>query len=189
MSVQPEKVYHINYAPTSGAYDIVDRISEGVLQASKEGFDWCFIIENDDYYPFNYFDRFMPHLEKYDFIGQDYSTYYNLGNTTYRTFNHEYRASLFTTAFRISALNNFEWPVHDYPFLDLPLWKYARHKRRKFIETGALGIKHGVGLCGGKGHIMRMKHQDEQLTYLKQHTDEIGFEFYRGMIEKLKAKV
>lgn len=189
MNVQPSRTYHINYPPHSNQFDLIDRITEGIFQAKKDGFDWCFIVENDDHYPYNYFDRFLPHMEKYDFIGQDYTTYYNLSNCTYKTFDHPYRASLFTTAFRISALNNFEWPDNSKPFLDIALWKYARFKRRKFIDTGALGVKHGLGLCGGKGHTFTMKNKDEGLTYLRQHTDEIGFQFYKTMIEKLRAKV
>ena len=189
MSVQPDKIYHMNFTPLSDKFDLVDRVFKGACLAKADGIDWCFVIENDDHYPFRYFERFLPHLEKYDFIGEDKTTYYNLSNQTYRTFDHQYRSSLFTTAFRVSALNLFEWPADETPFLDLDLWKYARHKRRKFIETGAIGIKHGLGLCGGKGHKMRLKHFDDRLHYLRTHVDEIGFEFYSKMIEKIKAKV
>lgn len=189
MSTQPEKLYHINYSPTTSGFDLVDRIFVGTCKAKADGLDWCFVIENDDFYPFNYFDRFLPYIDKYDFLGEDKTTYYNLQNKTYRTFDHPYRSSLFTSAFKISALNNFEWPANDKAFLDIELWKYARHKRRKFIETGAIGIKHGLGLCGGKGHKMRLKFEDTGQVYLRQHTDEIGYEFYSRMIEKLRAKV
>lgn len=188
MSVAPEKVYHINHTPTTSGFDLIDRIFVGTCKAKANGIDWVFIIENDDFYPFNYFDHFLPYMEKYDFIGEDKSTYYNLQNKTYRTFEHQYRSSLFTTAFKISALNNFEWPAKEERFLDIALWKYARHKRRKFIETGALGIKHGIGLCGGNGHKMRMKFEDKDLVYLRQHTDEIGYHFYSQMVQKLKVK-
>lgn len=188
MSVQPDQIYHINEPAISEGFDLVSRIKRGVGHAAADRIDWVFVIENDDYYPFNYFDRFLPYMEKYDFIGEDKSTYYNLQNKTYKTFDHPYRSSLFTTAFRISALNLFDWPPDFKRFLDIELWKYARHKRRKFIETGALGIKHGQGLCGGNGHKMRMKFEDQQLTYLRQHTDEIGYEFYSKMIEKIKVK-
>lgn len=189
MSASPEKVYHINYTPVGEGFDLIDRVFLGCVKAKNDGIDWVFIFENDDYYPFNYFDRFLPYMEKYDFIGQDFTTYYNLQNLTYRTFDHPHRSSLFTTAFRISALNNFEWPDNSKPFLDIELWKYARFKRRKFIETGAMGMKHGLGLCGGKGHQFNMPGKDNDLVYLRQHTDEIGFQFYRTMSEKLRAKV
>lgn len=182
-------IFHINHEPLTPGFDLVDRIKRGVGMAAAERIDWCFVIENDDFYPVDYFDQFLPFMKESDFMGDDHTTYYNLQNCTYRTFDHPYRSSLFTTAFRISALNNFDWPTNDKPFLDIDIWKYARHKRRKFIDSGALGIKHGLGLCGGKGHYMRAKHEDFGLSWLQRHTDEIGFEFYSRMIEKLKAKV
>lgn len=190
MSVYPDKVFHIAYLPDMcGSFDLVSRVRHGVADAAEAGFDWCFIIENDDYYPANYFDRFAPYLDRHDFIGDQLTTYYNLKNLTHKTFNHPHRSSLFTTAFRISALNNFEWPGDENPFLDIEMWKYARFKRRAFINTGAIGIKHGVGLCGGKGHQMNMPNQDQSLDWLSNHVDEMSFQFYKGMIDKLKVTV
>jgi hypothetical protein len=190
MSVYPDQVYHMSYIPEMcGEFDLVSRVRSGVSEAMKDGFDWCFIIENDDYYPVNYFERFLPYLNRHDFIGDQLTTYYNLRNLTYQRFNHPFRSSLFTTAFRISALNNFEWPGDVNPFLDIELWKYARFKRRAFINTGAVGMKHGLGLCGGKGHVMNMKESDWNLSWLEKNVDEMSFQFYKGLVEKLKEKV
>lgn len=185
MFKKPDEVYHVNHKPNTSGFDLVDRVFRGASMARQDGFDWCFIIENDDYYPSNYFDRFTPYLDKYDFLGEEKSTYYNLQNLTFRTFEHKCRSSLFTTAFRISALNNFEWPGDDTVFLDINLWKYARHKRRKFIDTGAVGIKHGLGLCGGKGHKMRMPGYDRKLEWLESHTDEMSFRFYTNLSKRI----
>lgn len=189
MKVKPEKVYHINHRPDTERFDLISRVHKGISIARAEGFDWCFIIENDDSYPANYFERFLPFMDKNDFLGDEASTYYNLRNLTYRTFEHRYRSSLFTTAFKISALNNFDWPSDHSPFLDLDIWKYARFKRRFFIKTGAIGMKHQMGLCGGKGHQMRMQNIDTDLAWLQDHVDEMSFEFYCGLIEKFKEKV
>lgn len=189
MKTYPDKVYHINYTPKSEGYDLIDRVIEGTMRAKADGIDWCFIIENDDYYPVRFFDGYLPYFERHDFIGDQYTVYYNLRNLTHKEFSHPHRSSLFTTAFRISALNNFEWPRDENPFLDIELWKYARFKRRAFINTGAIGIKHGLGLCGGKGHKMHMQNHDQDLNWLSSHVDEISFQFYKGMIEKLKVTV
>lgn len=189
MSNYPDKVYHINYTPLSEGYDLIDRIQEGVRLAYADGIDWCCIVENDDFYPANYFDRLSVNFERHDFIGDQLTTYYNLKNLTHKTFNHPHRSSLFTTAFRISALNNFDWPVSENPFLDIELWKHARFRRRTFINTGAIGIKHGIGLCGGKGHKMHMSNHDQNLEWLSSHVDEMSFQFYKEMIEKLKVTV
>lgn len=187
MTVQPDRIFHINHHPQTERFDLISRVRQGVKQAQAEGFDWCFIVENDDFYPANYFERFFPFLEKYDFIGDENTVYYNLQNLTHKLMTHPYRSSLFTTAFRISALNLFKWPSDHSPFLDVDLWKYARFKRRMFIKSGAIGIKHGLGLCGGKGHVMKMQNSDNNLSWLRDNTDELGFQFYRSMVQKLKV--
>lgn len=187
-TVKPEAVYLMNHDTGINGFDLVDRVKLGVDLAIQDGFEWCFIIENDDMYPANYFERFQPFMESADFMGQEYSFYYNLRNLTYNRFDHWHRASLFTTAFRISALNNFTWPPNNKPFLDIELWKYARHKRRRFIETGAIGIKHGLGLCGGKGHKFDMRNKDPKLDWLRGKVDQESFEFYRELHNKLQMQ-
>lgn len=187
MTTYPDEVLHINIVPADNRFDLISRIRSGFEIAASKGIDWCFIIENDDFYPANYFNRFTPYLDRHDFIGEDQTIYYNLRNQTHKTFGHQFRSSLFTTAFRISALNNFEWPGDENPFLDIEMWKYARYKRRAFINTGAIGIKHGLGLCGGKGHKMHMQNHDHDLNWLASHVDEMSFQFYKVMIEKLKV--
>jgi hypothetical protein len=188
MTLKPDEIFHINYAPKVDGYDLVERINVGVNMAAAEGFDLCFIFENDDYMPANYFEQFLPYFETHDFFGQEHSTYYNLRNLTHNRFDHPYRSSLFTTGFKISALNNFEWPDNSKPFLDIDIWKYARHKRRIFVETGAIGIKHALGLCGGKGHKMNMRNKDTDMSWLKARVDAESFEFYKSMAERLKLQ-
>jgi hypothetical protein len=186
MTLKPDRIFHIDHAALGPGFDLIDRIKQGVSLATHTGYDLCFIVENDDYYPANYFERFAPYFNDYHFFGQDYSDYYNLKNLTHNRFYHDYRASLFTTGFKISALNNFDWPDNSKPFLDIEIWKYARHKKRKFIDTGAIGIKHGLGLCGGKGHKMNWpKNYDKGMNELRKRVDPESFEFYKSMSEKI----
>lgn len=185
MTLKPNRIFHIDYSPRSDKYDLVDRIKKGVEYAKANDYDLCFVIENDDFMPANYFERFAPFFPDYSFFGQEWSDYYNLRNLTHNRFDHQYRSSLFTTGFKISALNNFEWPDNSKPFLDIDLWKYARHKKRIFIDSGAIGIKHGLGLCGGKGHQFNMKNRDPEMKWLRERVDQESFEFYKSMSEKL----
>lgn len=181
MEVKPKAVFLINHEPVYGKIDLTERIQSGVTCAIGEGIDICFIVEDDDFYPPNYFKNAMAMFDKADFVGQEYSHYYNLRNRTWFKFDHKYRSSLCSTAFRISALNNFAWPADDDPFLDISLWKYAKNRRRKFLNTGMVGIKHGMGLCGGKGHRMVMRNKDPQLAWLRSMVDEKSFEFYKSL--------
>lgn len=188
MTLRPDALYHVCYTPDGPGFDLIQRVQYGIDNAKQAGIDLCFIVENDDFYPANYFERFAPYFEDYHFFGQEFSDYYNLKNLSHNRFDHAHRASLFTTGFKISALNNFEWPPNDKPFLDIELWKYARHKKRKFINTGAIGMKHGLGLCGGKGHRMNMRNKDQDLKWLASKVDPESFEFYKSVANKLQLQ-
>lgn len=189
MTLKPDRIFHMNNSPMGSGFDLVSRIYDGIKKAEAEGYDLCFVVENDDYYPANYFEKFAPYFDKYDFFGQEYSWYYNLRNLTYNKFDHQYRSSLFTTGFKISALNNFDWPDDSKPFLDIDLWKYARHRKRIFTDTGAIGIKTGLGLCGGKGHQFVMRSKDPEMKWMELKVDSESFEFYKSLSEKLTVTV
>lgn len=190
MTVKPDKVYHINYHPESEGYDLKTRLHRGYILAKADGIDWIFITENDDAYNSDYFEKFLPYMDKYDFIGQATTIYYHLGARVWREQNHVHRSSLFTTAFRVSAMANFDWAGARMTFVDLDIWTYARRKGNcKFIQTGAIGIKHGIGLCGGIGHKQTTGNKDSEMLWLKERVDQSSFEFYKGLSEKLNQKV
>lgn len=183
MVIKPEKSYVIDYPPESSDFDLVQRIRRGIEWAEKEGFERVFIMENDDFYPADYFF----HTPDADFIGDEGTIYYNLRNRTWQDWSHAKRASLFTTGFRISALKQFFWPPNNEKFLDISLWNYAVAQRKTVFwrQSKAIGIKHGVGLCAGKGHIQRNKYQDQDLEWLKAHVDSDAAQFYSDISKKL----
>jgi len=179
MEVKPTASYFIDYKPKGSEIDLVPRIREGIFQSESEGIDMVFIVEDDDFIPSNYFNN----IPDADFIGTPETWYHNLRNKTYQVFNHPGRSSLFTTGFRISALDKFLWPKDDERFLDIALWKYANKAKKKITwrDTSAIGIKHNIGLCGGKGHVMRLKNSDNDLSWLKEHVDSEAYEFYKTL--------
>lgn len=186
MTVRPDHIYHINWSPLDNRYDLVERIHNGVMRAVEDGVDLVFIIENDDAYPLDYFSRFGS--MQADFFGDETTYYYNLKNRTFNSFSHPGRSSLFTTGFRISKIQGFQWSGDQ--FLDLRLWKWAGEKNlnRLFITSGAIGIKHGIGLCGGKGHRMILKNCDPELRWLKGRVDKESFLFYAELSRELWLK-
>jgi hypothetical protein len=182
MHVKPDHSYFIDYPPTGTDFDLVARVRKGIEQAKADGFERCFIVEDDDHYPADYF-LIMPEA---DFYGDDHTIYYHLGNRTWQEWSHPRRASLFTTGFKISSLNDFQW-IHDNErFLDISLWNYAVKEKKPVFwrQSKAVGIKHGIGLCGGRGHVQRNKYQDQDLSWLKAHVDTEAFTFYSTL--KLK---
>ncbi len=181
METEPVHSYFIDYPPKDGSVDLIPRIKEGISQAARDGFNQVMIVEDDDFYPKTYFNNLIDS----DFTGSQYTTYYNLKNKTYQEWHHPRRASLFVTGFKISALNTFEWPEDNERFLDLSIWNYAINQRKKSIHwresQGAIGIKHGIGLCGGRGHTQFNKDRDFDHVWLKEHTDADAFDFYKSL--------
>lgn len=185
MMLKPGKSYFVDHKPTSNQIDLVERVRLGIEQARIDGFEYAFIVEDDDFYPADYFERFD--LGTFSFYGEQQTTYYNLKNRTHTTFKHFGRSSLFTTGFRIKDLDKFNWIVPGRRFLDIELWKYSETHpgMRSFTATGAIGIKHGLGLCGGKGHQMNMDNRDDGLKWLKENVDPEAFQFYTDLMKKL----
>lgn len=180
MNRKADKSFFVDYPPAGGDFDLTERVKIGVNHARAEGFELIFIIEDDDYYPATYFDN----IPDADFIGEYRTTYYTLVHRQYEQWPHTRHSSLFTTGFKISALDGFAWPAGRERFLDVTLWKYAIKARKKIADrtTGAIGIKHNIGLCGGKGHTQRMKEQDPQMEWLRSHVDSEAFNFYKSTL-------
>lgn len=181
MSVKPDKSYFIDWKPQSDDFDLVTRIKDGIHQALQDGFNDVVIVEDDDFLKSDHFEKM--NLNGSDFIGEEKTTYYNLRNKTWQTMNHPGRSSLFITGFKLSALKDFNWPRSNERFLDISLWDHAkRHKlKRKFVETGAIGIKHGQGLFAGRGHVLTMKNTDLEMEWLKSNVDATAFDFYKSL--------
>lgn len=182
MTIKPGKSYFIDHTPKSPEKDLCDRIFYGVALAREDGFDKCYIIEDDDFYLPDYFER-MAFLNA-DFVGDTRTFYYHLKNNGIDETIHRGRSSLFTTGFRISKLIHFRWPPPNNIFIDVRFWEYARNKRLKtrFTDSGSVGIKHGYGVTGGIGHRERIyKRFDHNWEWLRSKVDKESLEFYMNV--------
>lgn len=178
MNVMPTRSYFIDYEPKDDKVDLIPRLKHGIELAKADGIDLVFVIENDDSYGSDYFDN-IPF--EADFIGEQITTYYNLRNNTYQEFEHRNRSSLFTTGFRISALDGFKWPADDYRNVDVALWAANQKKRIAWRKTGAIGIKHNCGMTGGSFHTKRMKNVDKDWEWLQEHVSPEAYGFYKTL--------
>jgi hypothetical protein len=179
MSVKPDHSYFIDYAPVSKGVDLIERFEKGVAQAKADGFDEVFVIENDDYYPVDYFERMQ--LDKYDIIGIPFSHYYHLGNRRHQLMNHPKWSSLYCTGFKMKVLNNFDYKCKH---LDVSIWQHIRansRSRKHVYDILPVGIKHGIGLCGGIGHTMKLKNEDKDMSWLKSNVDSEAWTFYNTL--------
>jgi hypothetical protein len=172
----------VMFPPESEAIDIVPRVKHGIQRAKEMGYEYAIIVEDDDYYPKDYFDFVANALQQYDFVGFCDTFYYNIKEITWQKFDHPGRSSLFTTALRVSALDDFNWPNDNEKFLDVKIWEHVHRTLKSyylFPNNPALGIKgHGFGKAAGKGHVMSLENKDEDLSFFRSRVDDEAFEFY-----------
>jgi len=178
----PEMVIIVQYEPKSNQADLVPRMKKGVQIAKENGIETIYVIESDDYYPHDYF-QLLP-IGSYDFVGFNSTFYYNVRRRTWERTYHDH-SSLFCTAFKVAALDDFVWPADDYLWLDIALWKYARQRSNNWklfdVEPPCIGIKHGIGRVGGKGHVQNLKNADPDMNWLKGKVDNEAFQFYMNL--------
>lgn len=161
--------------------DLTYRIRKG-FEYLKDKVDIVFIIENDDYYAPNYIEAMSKkwnELGRPNLFGIGQTTYYHIQKKEHKTWKHQH-ASLFCTA--IATKCDVIWPKDTEVFLDLHLWKTIENKLL-FLpkEHLAIGIKHGEGLCGGKGHTtFKFDQKDQDMMWLKDRVDKYSFEFYKN---------
>jgi hypothetical protein len=176
----------LNEPGKDGVVDIVPRIRNGIRLAASEGFDYCFIIENDDYYPDNYLEKMICYFRNdIGLLGIQETIYYSLQLKRWVYFCHPGRASLFCTALRISALKDYAWPDDELLYFDLHLWKYRCRKTLVNLSHPPIGMKHGNGFCPGNYHngivngkaAKNMK-EDPKMLWLKKRVRPESFEFY-----------
>ena len=163
-SLKPDVIIIESEPPKTDEIDLVPRIWQALRKMQEVSIDWVFIIENDDYYPDTYFaDMYRP---GYDIIGIPTTIYYHLGQRAWKEMEHWDRSSLFCTSFRISAFKKF-LPDPKTAFLDIDLWKFADMEglvtRMTIPAKLPVGIKHGIGNCGGSGHSMNFPYDNPDM--------------------------
>lgn len=177
-------IVHIDYAPFNTNFDLVKRIQTGIANAKNHGYKKAFIVENDDWYPESYFQPFEN-----DFVGYSDTIYYHIKNKTWEHTQHPTHSSLFTTAFRISALDGFIWPRPDNVFLDIELWKHAKRKNFSLKKDNpCIGIKHGMGLCGGMGHRQTFPFKDYEMKWLESKVDTKSLGLYKELGKSMNVE-
>lgn len=145
--------------------------------------DVCFLIENDDWYKDNYIEQMLKYWSsagKPDLFGVGITTYYHIGLRKYKKLLHQNRASAFSSMVT-KKIMDVPFCKDTEAFLDMHLWKQDIFKGT-FIpdQQICLGIKHGQGLCGGKGHNkdFPFDNDDKALSYISKIIDIKSLNFY-----------
>jgi len=149
---KPDHIEHVLWKPKENVYDLTERIRIA-YETLRDKFDVFAIIENDDWYSDQYLKAYLAEWEKAgkpDLFGSDHTYYYHIKKDQYKLMTHPNRASLFTTW--IKGGLDIDWPKDDDLQLDMKLWSNPKLSKATTKLTLAVGIKHGIGKCGGIGH-------------------------------------
>lgn len=183
---QPEAVEIVDYPPKDDKVDLTERFRIG-YEALSTKVDIIAIMEIDDFYPDIYLRSAENFWEQYagpdtQLLGWDETIYYHLIPRKYRIEKTPGRSSLMSTI--IKADQKINWPPGNTLFLDIHLW---RHLKGVTVSGWlAIGVKHGIGKCGGIGHKQSFfnngSKDDLDMEFFYSFTDDI---FYRALSEKL----
>lgn len=211
-TLKPATIILQNYKAESDKPDITQRYRRGYERVSELNinhpgceYDLIFFVENDDYYTKYYIEDMVTQWKlagKPDLFGTGYTIYYHIGLRKYFTFNHPTRASMMSTCIKPNLEIN--WPVDNESFTDMHLWtqeKCFKGSKKVWAPNThlSIGIKHGVGLCGGRQHSTGLHRytinggqgnesaggrDDAELKWLYQNVKEESiFNFYKSFGE------
>lgn len=181
-TIQPWVTVVVNHKPYNDFCDITQRYRMGYDSLRNCGLDCIFLIENDDYYSPDYLqimvDKWVE-SGKPEILGTNYTIYYHIKEKAYFTMKHERRASAMNTMLKPDIKIN--WPVDHEPYTDLFLWKTLKGFTFSPPTIISIGIKHGIGLCGGRNHndyMHRYINKDSDSLFLREYMDDKSFNFY-----------
>jgi len=192
-TVKPVEIFIIGkkyIEPVQRLPDIKQRVMYGIKLAKEHGIDYCYIIEDDDYYPDEYFESMS--FNNYDFVGIESTIQHHIVFRKYLNLHHACRSSLYCTGLKISSLEGFNWNAAQPVFLDIDLWDFINTKDKLMIfhkpDKFPIGIKHGIGMCGGVSHnnINVYTEDDNNYDFLKKNVRKESFEFYMKTVNLQK---
>jgi glycosyltransferase involved in cell wall biosynthesis len=181
-TLQPVGIALMNFAPRSADKDITVRYREGYDFWKGDTCDVIALIENDDYYAPDYLEKMAAAWDEAgrpDIFGTDRTIYYNLNERAWKVMLHSRRSSAMSTFIKPNL--PLTWPVDSDPYTDIHLWKTVKGCTRTFDPPICIGIKHGVGLCGGRmhvDHLERLEYKDPNMAQLWAWMDSESFKFY-----------
>lgn len=184
-TIQPDIIELVDDIPLNDNCDITWRYRTGYDRLRNKDLDIIAFIENDDWYAPDYLETMINqwvNFGKPDVFGTNYTIYYHIKLFSYLTMNHDTRSSAMSTIIKPDL--DFAWcPDHE-PYTDMWLWNKLKGIVFHPEKHICLGVKHGVGLCGGRSHVDRLERYsnvgqtDFDKTFLSATLDKESFEFY-----------
>lgn len=182
-TIKPDVVRFMGYPPKSDKVDITERYRKGYEKIKADNVDVIFFMENDDWYSPVYIETMLYNWVangKPELFGTSYVIYYNLNIKKYFKNTHMRLSQSMNTMIKPNL--NIGWPLDHDPFTDVWLWHHMKGITFAPNEIISLGIKHGIGKCGGKSHVDNLHqyiHADN--GFLKKTVDKLSYDFYMGL--------
>lgn len=165
--------------------DITWRYKLGIERLKSYGADVIIFWENDDWYSEDYILQLIRDWKENgepDLFGYNQTIYYNIKTNEKRILKHSKRSSMFCSM--ITSKLDLSFPDDSYVFLDLHLWRNYKGKAIEPKKITCIGIKHGVGRCGGKAHSKEFKYDSVDNDLLNQLVSEEDRYFY-GFLKQI----
>lgn len=181
-TLKPSIVEVVDYVPESFSVDITQRYRRGYDVLRGKDLDVIAFMEVDDWYSPNYLELMVREWDKLGrpkMYGLDYTFYYHLLVGKSFTFRHPDRSSAMSTLIRPDL--DVKWCRDDYAYTDAHLWKEIGGKTGNPKEVIAIGLKHGIGMCGGLWHKEGLdRYKSTELDFNKIVGEE-DYAFYKGL--------
>lgn len=184
-TLKPERISIIQFPPEADKCDITKRYRIGYHHLSGKGLDVIALIEDDDWYSPDYLETMVGYWIKEGrpkLLGLDHTVYYNIRLFAHFTMFHSTRSSAMNTLIQPDL--DFDWGPDENPYADVHIWNLLKGTIVVPEKEICLGIKHGIGKCGGQSHtchLSRYVNKDEDKTFLKSIMDDESFEFYSSL--------
>lgn len=176
-TLKPEIVEIVDYEPIDENVDITARYRKGYDNLRGKGLDVIAMLEVDDWYSSDYLEVMANgwvNAGRPKMFGLDYTIYYHLFVGKSFIFKHDKRSSMMSTLMRPDM--DFEWPAPDYAYTDSFLWKSVGGKLFNPRKTITVGLKHGIGLCGGRWHSESLqRYNRNEIDFKKLAGEDYGF--------------
>lgn len=186
-SVQADMISIVDYPPESNEFDLIPRYRRGFEELFRRGCDVALLWEDDDWYCPEYVrimvDEWID-AGKPDLFGINETLYYNIRIKMYQWLRHPGRASAMASM-ATKAVLGINFGQENGVWMDLAMWQEIKNSKAIPMPDGVvicIGIKHGVGRCGGMGHRQAKfyAHRDHKYGYLETLIDEEAMEFYKS---------
>lgn len=187
-TLKPHVVKVVDFAPISDKKDITMRYRIGYTEMCAEhDLDLIAFMEDDDWYAPDYLETMAREWEKHckpDIFGTNYTIYYHIFRKEWFTMYHYTRSSMMSTVIKPNLAIN--WCDDEQPYTDVHLWQQLKGITYKPEKHICLGIKHGIGLCGGYSHVdkrHRFTEKDFDGQFFKSIVGNVSFYESLGLVD------